>query len=97
MISSTSGGGRSSGCVGTCTSSIRPLTFRADHLERPAHLDRVGRWLARREQDVQGRIGRELVARCRSLTRSIIELDRELEQRTAETAPALLELPGCGA
>ena len=39
----------------------------------------------------------ELVTRCRSLTRSIVELDRELEQRTTQTAPALLELPGCGA
>jgi len=66
-------------------------------LDRPLHLDRVGRWLARREQDVQVGIARELVTRCRSLTRTILELDRELEQRTAQTAPALLELPGCGA
>ena len=35
--------------------------------------------------------------RCRSLNREIAELDQELEQRTAELAPALLELPGCGA
>jgi transposase len=49
------------------------------------------------EQDVQVRVARDLVSRCRSLTRSIVELDRELEQRTAATAPALLELPGCGA
>jgi transposase len=60
-------------------------------------LDRVNRWLARREQDVQARIARELVSRCRSLTRTIIELDRELEQRTAQLAPTLLELPGCAA
>jgi transposase len=32
-----------------------------------------------------------------ALNRTIAELDRELEQRAAETAPALLELPGCGA
>src|SRR5436190_12427 len=38
---------------------------------------------------------RELVARCRSLTREIDELNHELEQRTATVAPALLELPGC--
>jgi transposase len=37
------------------------------------------------------------VSRCRSLTRSIVELDRGLEKRTAETAPALLELLLCGA
>jgi transposase len=68
----------------------------ARRLDRPSHLDRVSRWLARRERDVQARIARELVSRCRALTRSIVELDRELEQRTEQTAPALLELPGCG-
>src|SRR5205814_1482059 len=56
----------------------------------------VGRWLARRDQEVQVRIARELVARCRSLTRAIDELNQELEQRAAAVAPALLELPGCG-
>ena len=66
------------------------------HLDRPLQLDRVGRWLARREQETQVLIARELVSRCRSLTRSILELDRELEQRTTQTAPALLQLPGCG-
>jgi transposase len=69
----------------------------AKGLDRPLHLDRVGRWLARRPAEVQVRVARELVVRCRQLTRTIVELDRELEQRTAETAPALLELPGCGA
>jgi transposase len=69
----------------------------ARHLDRSVHLDRVGRWLARQRADVQVRVARELVLRCRSLTRTIVELDRELEQRTAQTAPALLELPGCGA
>jgi transposase len=68
----------------------------ARRLDRPLYLDRVGRWLARCEQETQVRIARDLVSRCRSLTRSILELDRELEQRTAQTAPALLELPGCG-
>jgi transposase len=68
----------------------------ARHLDRPTQLDRVGRWLARQQPQVQVRVARELVARCRSLTHSIGELDRELQQRTAQTAPALLELPGCG-
>ncbi len=68
----------------------------ARHLDRPAQLDRVSRWLARRPVEVQVRVARELIARCRSLTRSIVDLDRELERRTADTAPALLELPGCG-
>jgi transposase len=66
-------------------------------LDRASHLDRVGRWLARRGQDVQVRIARELVSRCRALSRAISELDQELEQRTEQLAPALLELPGCGA
>ena len=48
-------------------------------------------------RSVQVRIARELVDRCRSLTRAIAELDQELEQRAAAIAPALLELPGCGA
>ena len=63
-------------------------------LGRPSQLERVSRWLARQEQELQVRLARELVTRCRSLTRAIVELDRELEQRTAKTAPALLELPG---
>jgi transposase len=69
----------------------------AKGLDRPVHLDRVARWLARRPAEVQVRVARELVVRCRSLTKTIVGLDRELEQRTAQTAPALLELPGCGA
>src|SRR5215203_4498671 len=66
-------------------------------LDRPLWLDRVARRLGRAEQTVQVRIGRELVGRCRNLTRTIQELDRELQQRSSETAPALLALPGCGA
>ena len=66
-------------------------------LGRSSHLERVSRWLARRDQELQVRLARELVSRCRALTRAITELDRELEQQTAAIAPALLELPGCGA
>jgi transposase len=66
-------------------------------LDRQVQLERVGRWLARREQTVQVRIARDLVGGCRSLGRAIGELDRELTTLTAQTAPALLELPGCGA
>jgi transposase len=57
----------------------------------------VSRWLARREQTVLVRIARDLVGRCRSLTRAILEHERELAAMTAQIAPALLELPGCGA
>jgi transposase len=66
-------------------------------LGRASHLERVSRWLARQEQELQVRLARELVARCRTLNRAIAELDQELEQRVAETAPALLGLPGCAA
>jgi transposase len=66
-------------------------------LDRASHLERVGRWLARREQELQVRLARELVATIRQLNRAITELDQELEQRTAEIAPGLLELPGCAA
>ena len=65
-------------------------------LARKVHLERVSRWLARQEQELQVRLARDLVTSCRSLDRVIAELDRELEQRTAELAPALLDLPGCG-
>jgi transposase len=68
----------------------------AKALDRTTQLDRVARWLARRSPEAQCR-WRELVVRCRSLTRSIVALDRELEERTDKLAPALLELPGCGA
>jgi transposase len=63
-------------------------------LGRASHLERVSRWLARQEQELQVRLARELVAACRSLNRTIAKLDQELEQRTIEIAPALLELPG---
>jgi transposase len=66
-------------------------------LGRSSHLERVSRWLARQEHEMQVRLARELVSRCRSLNRAIAELDQELEQQTAAIAPALLELPGCAA
>jgi transposase len=69
----------------------------AGALDRPLWLERVTRKLARREQTAQVRIARELVGRCRSLTQAVLELERELALLTAQTAPALLELPGCGA
>jgi len=66
-------------------------------LARPSHLERVSRWLGRQERELQVQLARELVTRIRTLTRAITELDQELEQRAAAIAPALLELPGCGA
>ena len=52
-------------------------------LGRASHLERVSRWLARREPELQVRLARELVSNCRSLNRAIAELDQELEQRVA--------------
>jgi transposase len=73
------------------------LAVPAGALDRAVWLDRLARRLARHEQTVLVRIARELVGRCRSLTRTILELERELEKQTSATAPALLALPGCGA
>jgi transposase len=69
----------------------------AGALDRAVWLDRLGRRLARQEQTVLVRIARELVGRCRSLTRTILAFDRELQARIEQAAPALLGLPGCGA
>jgi transposase len=68
----------------------------AGALDRMVWLERVGRWLSRRPRVVQVRLARDLLGRCRSLTRMILDLDRELETLSAQMAPALLELPGCG-
>jgi transposase len=65
-------------------------------LDRSIRLERLGRRLARREQSTEVRIARELLGRCRALTRSIAALERELQERTQTLAPALLQLPGCG-
>ena len=66
-------------------------------LGRASHLERVSRWLARQEQELQLRLARELVTSCRILNRAIAELDQQLEQRVTDNAPGLLELPGCAA
>jgi transposase len=65
-------------------------------LDRTVWLERLAGQLARRPQTTQVRIARELVTRCRTLTRSVAELDRELQMRTQTLAPSLLELAGCG-
>jgi transposase len=65
-------------------------------LDRSIWLERLGRRLARHEPTTQVRIARELLSRCRTLTRSVLELERELQERTQTIAPRLLELAGCG-
>ncbi len=73
------------------------LTVPPGALDRTIWLDRVARRLRRGEHTVQVRIARELVGRCRTLTHTILALDRELNARIETIAPALLALPGCGA
>jgi transposase len=65
-------------------------------LDRTIWIERLNRQLARRDQTTLVRIARDLLGRCRTLTRSIAELDHELQARTATLAPRLLQLPGCG-
>src|SRR5262249_58614432 len=57
-------------------------------LDRASHLERVARWLARREQLLQVRIARELVVSLRALNRAGADLDQELEHRGAAGPPA---------
>ncbi|HEY8844657.1 MAG TPA: IS110 family transposase [Gaiellaceae bacterium] len=66
-------------------------------LDRTIWLERLGRRLTRGEQTTQLGIARGLLGRCRALSRSIGELERELQARTQTIAPQLLALPGCGA
>ncbi len=64
-------------------------------LDRASQLERVALWLGRREQELQVRLARDLLAIIRQLNRTISELEQELQARTNEVAPSLLELPGC--
>src|SRR5262245_39640577 len=64
-------------------------------LSRAPQLEQVGRWLARQRPDMQVRLARDLVRRCRTLNREIDQLDHELETQAQRIAPSLLELPGC--
>ena len=73
------------------------LQIPAGALDRKVWLDRAARRLARGEQTVAVRIARDLVRRCRSLTRDANELEREIALLVADYAPQLLELKGCGA
>ena len=72
------------------------LQVPAGALDRTVWIERVGRRLAHLEQTTQVQIARDLLGRCRSLTREVAGLDRTLRERVAQLAPTLLELPGCG-
>jgi transposase len=65
-------------------------------LSLPVHLDALARKLARRPQDAQARICRELIRRIRELTKRITEIKNQLQRLVRRRCPALLELPGCG-
>src|SRR5437763_15179968 len=56
------------------------LTVPPGALDRTVWLDHVARRLRRGEQTVQIRIAREFAGRCRSLSRSILALDRQLQR-----------------
>lgn len=55
----------------------------------------LARRLARREQTVEVRIARELLARIGEITRRERDLQVEIRERVVAYAPRLLELPGC--
>jgi len=65
-------------------------------LALPANLDALARKLARRAQDAQVRICRELIRRIRELSRRVKQLKSQLARLVKQRCPALLELPGCG-
>jgi transposase len=65
-------------------------------LQRPKHLNQLTAALA----DIEGvvaRLCRELVDRCRQLTDQINGLECEIAAHAADLAPALIDIPGCGA
>ena len=102
-ISSTSAGGHNNGCAGTCTSSTRHSSFpcavstgRCSSIASAAGWHGASRTSRCASLASSSRAAVRSRARSSSSTMTIVELDHELEQRTAETAPALLELPGCG-
>jgi transposase len=93
---SVSAARRRTGCVGCFTTST-PISRSPGALDRKVWLERVTRRLGRGEQTVQVRIARDLVRRCKALTRDANELEREIGVRVARYAPQLLSLKGCGA
>lgn len=65
-------------------------------LAMSGHLDALARKLARRPQDTQVTISRELIRRIRELTRRVKQLQTQLGRLVRRRCPALLTLPGCG-
>ena len=96
-ISSTSGGGSQQRLRWHLHQLDPTFAVPLRMLARPSHLERVSRWLARQRAGAAG------AARARA--RCPLPLARPRDRRARpgtrtadrETAPALLELPGCGA
>jgi len=66
-------------------------------LDRFKALDRLHEQLEAMEPTASVRICLELLARCRQITVRANELEREIACLVQAQAPALLEIPGCGA
>ncbi len=66
-------------------------------LDRFTVLERLGASLEAMEPTTAVRICRELVGRCREITVGANKLEQEITGLVKTHAPALLEIPGCGA
>lgn len=73
------------------------LEIPAAALDRIVWLERIGRRLARGPQAPRVRIARELLRSIRASVKRTNELEREIATLVEAKAPALLEIPGCGA
>lgn len=73
------------------------LDVPARALDRLVLLDRLAAELDEHHQGLLARLAGELLADIRESTRRIQALEREIAGRVRQHAPALLELPGCGA
>ena len=65
-------------------------------LALPANLNKLARQLARKPQDAQVLICRELIRRIRELDRRVKQLQSQLGRLVRRRCPGLLALPGCG-
>lgn len=69
----------------------------ARSMHAPRFLEPLRRRLARLPQDTRVRICRELVNDIADLTRRANAVERQITVLVSEQAPALLDIPGCGA
>jgi len=65
-------------------------------LDRKVWLARVARRLGRLPQDTRVIIAKDLIAQIRTVSKRILEIERELARLTKDIAPQLLEQPGVG-